>query len=141
MIHGGVLFVTQLLSMFAGMTEINLMAWHYITMIDMAVMLIYGLVYIYGYNAYWTVAEDSSASTAEVTDAEASLVFLKWRKTVLMTLSSANMLPLYIHFKPWMMAQWVSLPEETQMEWKEKKAMDKDHEMEEDEMMYTLFGF
>ena len=50
------------------------------------------------------------------------------------------MLPLYIHFKPWMMAQWVSLPEETQMEWKEK-AMDKDHEKEEDEMMYTLFGF
>ena len=55
MIHGGVLFVTQLLSIFAGMTEINLMAWHYMSMLNMVVMLIYGLVYLYGYNAYYTV--------------------------------------------------------------------------------------
>ena len=127
--------------MFAGMTEINLMAWHYISMIDMAVWLIYGLVYIYGYNAYWTVNEDSSSSAAELADAAASMTFLERRKNILTAFGSAYMLALYIHAKPWMMAQWVSLPEETQKEWKEKKGMDKDHKMEEDEMMYTLFGF
>ena len=139
MIHGGVLFVTQLLSIFAGMTEINLMAWHYITMIDMVVGVLYGLVYIYGFNAYWTVAEDSSSSTAEVTDAVAAMAFLKRRKLVLMTFSSAYMLALYKNYEPWMMAQWLSLPEETQNEW--KKSMDKDHEKEDDDMMFTLFGF
>ena len=51
------------------------------------------------------------------------------------------MFALYKHFKPWMLAQWLALPEETQMAWKEKKGMDKDHEMEEEEMKSILFGF
>ena len=49
------------------------------------------------------------------------------------------MLALYKNYEPWMMAQWLSLPEETQNEW--KKSMDKDHEKEDDDMMFTLFGF
>ena len=141
MVHGGVLFVTGLLSTFAGMAELNLMAWHYITMIDMAVFFIYGLVYIYGFNAYWTVAEDSTSTSAEITDANNAMVFLELRKEILTAFGSAYMLTLYMHSKPWMMAQWLALPEETQMAWKEKNGMDKDHEMEEDEMMSTLFGF
>lgn len=67
------------------------------------------------------------------------MAFLKRRKLVLMTFSSAYMLALYKNYEPWMMAQWLSLPEETQNEW--KKSMDKDHEKEEDDMMFTLFGF
>merc|ERR1719245_1056016 len=61
-------------------------------------MSLMSLAYIYAYNMYWTVAEDSSSSTAEATDAALA------------------------------------------MTWKEAHYMDKDHDMDEDDM-YTLFGF
>ena len=64
-----ILFVTQLLSMVAGMAEINMMAWMYINLANMVVGGIMSLAYMYVYNMYWEIAEDSDSSVAEIADA------------------------------------------------------------------------
>ena len=136
-----ILVITQLLSMVAGMAEINMMAWMYVNLANMVVMMLMGLSYIYVYNMYWTIAEDSASSTAEITDAALALSWMKRGKTVEMAFGGHYMLALYKHHKNWMMAQWMSLDEETKAAWMEKHEMDKeDHDMDEDDM-YTLFGF
>ena len=135
-----VLVVTQLLSMFAGMAEINMMAWMYVNLANMVVMGIMGLSYVYVYNMYWDIAEDST-DAAEVADAAVAMGWMKQGKTVDMAFGGHYMLALYKHHKHWMMAQWMSLDEETKAAWMEKHEMDKeDHDMDEDDM-YTLFGF
>ena len=135
-----ILAITQLLSMVAGMAEINMMAWMYLGMADMVVMMIMGLAYIYAYNMYWTVKEDSSSSSAEILDATNAMAWMKRCKIAQMAFGGHYMLALYKHHKAWMVAQWMALPEETQDAWKEKHEMDKDHDMDEDDM-YALFGF
>ena len=131
-----VLFITQLLSMFAGMAEINVMAWMYLSMANMVVMMIYGLGWLYSYNMYWDEYETNSTA-----DAAAAMGFMEMRKMTEMAFGSHHMLMLYMHHMPWMMAQWLALPEETQMAWKEKHDMKKeDHDMDDDDM-YALFGF
>lgn len=64
-----ILFLTQLLSMVAGMAEINMMAWMYINLANMVVGGIMSLAYMYVYNMYWEIAEDSDSSVAEIADA------------------------------------------------------------------------
>ena len=138
-----VLHIFQLLSMVAGMAELNMMVWMYVNMANMVVMMLMGLGWIYTYNMYWDIAEneDSSNSAAAVLDAAAALSLLQTEKLVDMAFGAHYMLALYKHHKAWMMAQWMALPEETQGEWMEKHEMDKeDHDMDEDDM-YTLFGF
>ena len=136
-----ILFVTQLLSMVAGMAEINMMAWMYINLANMVVGGIMSLAYIYVYNMYWEIAEDSDSSAAEIADAELAYGWMENGKMVEMAFGSHYMLALYKMHKKWMLAQWMSLPEETQNAWMEKHDMDKeDHDMDEDDM-YTLFGF
>ena len=136
-----ILFITQLLSMVAGMAEINMMAWMYVNLANMVVMGIMGLAYVYVFNMYWTVAEDSASSAAEILDATTAMGWMKRAKTVEMAFGGHYMLVLYMHHKDWMMAQWMSLDEETKAAWMEKHEMDKeDHDMDEDDM-YTLFGF
>ena len=136
-----ILFVTQLLSMVAGMAEINMMAWMYINLANMVVGGIMSLAYIYAYNMYWEIAEDSDSSAAEIADAELAYGWMENGKMVEMAFGSHYMLALYKMHKKWMLAQWMSLPEETKDAWMEKHDMDKeDHDMDEDDM-YTLFGF
>ena len=136
-----VLVITQLLSMFAGMAEINMMAWMYINLANMVVGGIMGLAYVYVYNMYWDIAEDSDSSVAEAADADAAMSWMKKMKTASMAFGGHYMLALYKHHKHWMMAQWMSLDEETKAAWMEKHEMDKeDHDMDEDDM-YALFGF
>ena len=136
-----ILVITQLLSMVAGMAEINMMAWMYINLANMVVGMIMGMAYVYVYNEYWTIAEDSTSTAAEITDATLALTWMKRMKTVEMAFKGHYMLALYKNHKNWMMAQWMSLDEETKAAWMEKHEMDKeDHDMDEDDM-YALFGF
>ena len=131
-----ILFITQLLSMVAGMAELNVMAWMYIGMANMVFMAIMGMAWVYSYNLYWDDYEENSDA-----DAASAMAFMEMRKMTEMAFGSHYMLALYMHHMPWMMAQWMALPEETQMAWKEKHDMDKkDHEMDDDDM-YALFGF
>ena len=135
-----VLHLFQFLSMFAGMAELNMMVWMYVNLANMVVMMLMGLGWMYSYNMYWDIAEDSSSSNAEATDAALALTLLEKEKLVDMAFGAHYMLALYKHHKTWMLAQWMALPEETQDAWKEKHDMDKDHDMKEDDM-YALFGF
>ena len=139
-----ILVITQLLSMVAGMAEINMMAWMYVNLANMVVMGIMGMAYVYVYNMYWTIAEDADSSAAEITDAALALSWMKRMKTVEMAFKGHYMLALYKHHKHWMMAQWMSLDEETKAAWMEKHEMDKeDHDMDDmdEDDMYALFGF
>ena len=139
-----ILVITQLLSMVAGMAEINMMAWMYVNLANMVVMMLMGLSYIYVYNMYWTIAEDSASSNAEITDAELAMGWMKRMKTAEMAFKGHYMLALYKHHKHWMMAQWMSLDEETKAAWMENYEMDKeDHDMDDmdEDDMYALFGF
>jgi hypothetical protein len=89
----------------------------------------------------WELAEDSDSSAAEIADAELAYGWMENGKMVQMAFGSHYMLALYKMHKKWMLAQWMSLPEETKDAWMEKHDMDKeDHDMDEDDM-YTLFGF
>merc|ERR1719362_646562 len=135
-----ILVITQLLSMVAGMAEINMMAWMYVNLANMVVMGIMGLAYVYVFNMYWTVAEDSASSAAEILDATTAMGWMKRAKTVEMAFGGHYMLVLYMHHKDWMMAQWMSLDEETKAAWMEKHEMEEDHDMDEDDM-YAFFGF
>ena len=139
-----ILVITQLLSMVAGMAEINMMAWMYVNLANMVVMMLMGLSYIYVYNMYWTIAEDSASSNAEIADAELAMGWMKRMKTAEMAFKGHYMLALYKHHKNWMMAQWMSLDEETKAAWMEKHEMGKeDHDMDDmdEDDMYALFGF
>ena len=133
-----ILFITQLLSMLGIAGEINMMAWMYINLANMVVGMLMGLAYLYSYNVYWDLVEDTSNSTAIRTDAAAAMGYMELRKNVNMVFGSHYMFALYKNHKNWMMAQWMGLPEETQMAMKE--SMHKEGDMDEDDM-YTLFGF
>ena len=50
-----ILTITQLLSMLGIMAEINVMAWMYLGLADMAVSLIYAGAYLYVYNTYYSL--------------------------------------------------------------------------------------
>ena len=54
-IAGAYLTITQLLSMLGIMAEINVMAWMYLGLADMAVSLIYAGAYMYVYNTYYSL--------------------------------------------------------------------------------------
>ena len=58
-----------------------------------------------------------------------------------MAMGSHASLALYMNHKGWMMAQWMALDEETQMAWKEKHEMDKEHDDMDEDDMYALFSF
>ena len=58
----GIATITQLLSMLGIAAEINLMVWMYGGIVNMVVSFISGLVAMYAYDAYWSVAEDSTSS-------------------------------------------------------------------------------
>ena len=133
-----ILFITQLLSILGIAGEINMMAWMYVNLANMVVGLLMGLAYLYSYNVYWDLVEDTSNSNAIRTDAALAMSYMELRKKVEMVFGTFFMFALYRNHQNWMMAQWMGLPEETQEAWKESKEMDGD--MDEDDM-YTLFGF
>ena len=58
----GTATITQLLSMLGIAAEINVMVWLYGGMISMVVSFIMSLIGMYAYDAYWSVADDSSDS-------------------------------------------------------------------------------
>ena len=63
----GILTITQLLSMFGVAAEINLMAWMYLGFADMIVGIVLGLIYMYAYDAYYTVSVDATADSTDMT--------------------------------------------------------------------------
>jgi len=137
-----ILFVTQLLSMLGIAAAINVQAWMYISLANMVVMTVLSVASLYAYNLYWDTAEDTTNSTAaEILDATAAMAWMENRMMVNTVFGTHYMLALYMHHKQWMMAQWMALDEETQMAWKEKHEMDKEHDDMDEDDMYVLFSF
>ena len=132
MVFMGIASITQLLSMLGIAAEINLMVWMYGGMVDMVVSLIWGLVYMYAVDAYWSDADDSTSAT-QATSATA-LGMLESDMTNMVALETGAAVGLYIHHKGWMMGQWNALSDEAkEMIWEE-------HEEKEDDEMDMMFS-
>ena len=132
MVFMGIASITQLLSMLGIAAEINLMVWMYGGMVDMVVSLIWGLVYMYAVDAYWTDSEDTASSTAATSGN--ALGALEGDMVNMVALETGAAVGLYIHHKGWMMGQWNALSDEAkEMIWEE-------HEEKEDDEMDMMFS-
>merc|ERR1712038_81843 len=60
-----ILTVTQLLSMFGILGEINMMAWMYAEMLEMVIGLVLKLGWMYTYDMAYQMSEDDDASAAD----------------------------------------------------------------------------
>lgn len=137
MVFMGIASITQLLSMLGIAAEINLMVWMYGGMVDMVVSLIWGLVYMYAVDAYWTDSEDTASSTAATSGN--ALEALESDMVNMVALETGAAVGLYIHHKGWMMGQWNALSDEAkEMIWEEHEEKDDD---EMDMMVSHLFRF
>ena len=130
-----VLTITQLLSMLGIAVEVNMMAWSLVGMLDMVMSTLYFFGFIGAHQMYHEVEEDSASTAAQIADAEAAIEMLEQRSYAQMAWGTHAMLVLYMHYKPWMKAQWEMLPEEKKGEYKE------DHDDHDDDMFSRLFRF
>ena len=95
----GTAFVTQLLSMVGVAGEFNLMVWTYGGMADMVFGLLTGLVAMYAYDAYWSVADD--ANNAEQANGVAALSGLEYDMLMNTAYSTSSAIALYIQSEHW----------------------------------------
>jgi hypothetical protein len=136
-----VLFITQALSMAGIAGEINLMAWMYVNMASGIFALFLMLFRMYAYDTYYTTATDTDASNA--TAAAYAAVALSGLETDMLeesAMNSAAMLMAYMHYKDWMHAQVMALPEEVQGKYKKGHGkMEHDDEGMEKMQEFGLF--
>ena len=130
-----VLSITQLLSMLGIAVEVNMMAWHVVGMLDMVLSTLYFFGFIGAHQMYHEIEESTTATAAEIADAEAAIELLESRSYAQTIWGTHSMLALYMHHKQWMKAQWEALPEEKKGEYKE------DHDDHDDDMFSRLFRF
>ena len=129
MVFMGIASITQLLSMLGIAAEINLMVWMYGGMVDMVVSLIWGLVYMYAVDAYYSDTRDTGSMNAYN-----AKEYLKEDMMNMVALETGAAVGLYIHHKGWMMGQWNALSDEAkEMIWEE-------HEEKEDDEMDMMFS-
>ena len=136
----GILLITQILSMAGIAGEINLMAWHYGTMLWMLSNMVAHVIGFLGYNAsYSWYAEDTTNNAAGaimmgVMGGEAYSMVAK---------ETAAMMGLYFMMEAWFKGQVHMLPEEAQEKWMEKHGGKKhdDHDDHDDDMEFSLSAF
>ena len=126
-----ILTVTQILSMLGIAVEINIMAWMYAEMIEHIVQLILKVGFMVVYDQAYTIMNDSSSSSADITDATEIAEEIE-EHTMVMTIEETSAhLALHLEHENWMMAQVMALPEDHQ----KKYHGGDDHEKHDDEMM------
>jgi len=129
----GTATITQLLSMLGVAAEANVMVWMYGSLANSAFGLLTGLVAMYAYDAYWSVADD--ATSADQANAATALAALEQDMLSGTAYETAAGVALYTYRDAWMMAQFMALPKETQEKWLAEN--DGDH----GESMHAFFGF
>lgn len=128
-----ILSVTQLLSNFGIMSDINMMAWGYAGMIGGLLMLVGNIIGIYAYEQLYTVENDASSAYS----ANAATYRTTVESDMLMdiALETAHAFELYVEHKNWMWAQYSNLDDEKKVALVMKKMEENEAKKEEMGMM------
>ena len=134
----GILFILQLLSMVVSVSsQINMMAWHYLMFVWMLTNMVAYVLELMAYDgAYTKYTEDTTSNAAALTLMES----IGFEQKSWLAKDTALMMGLYFAKKGWVKAQWDTLPEEKQMEMKEKKGGDHDDDDMEDMLLSYYYG-
>jgi hypothetical protein len=138
-----VLAVTQMLSNFGIMTDINLMAWTFGGMIGGLLMLVANIIGLYGYEKMYTVENDTNALAANRNNASLNRATVESDMTKDLAIETAHAFELYIESKSWYYAQWLGLSDEKKVamakenyEKREERRAEK--EMDDGEEMFAF---
>ena len=117
----GILTLTQLLSMFGVAVDINVMAWHYSTMLLMPIIaMAAGALKFWAYEQFYADVADTTADAASSAVRMASIESDYLNMTVMELGASAT---LAMNWESWMWAQYLAAGPETQALWREEAMM------------------
>merc|ERR1712024_194850 len=124
-----ILFITQLLSVFGVMGDINIMAWMYLIPVWMLTNMVSHAIAFVGYDAaYSWYAEDTTNNAM----GGALMTTIGNEIYMMVAKETAMMMNFVFAHKAWMMGQFMMMDEETQEKWMEKKGKGKKHDDHDD---------
>merc|ERR1739846_257825 len=115
-----ILTVTQLLSMFGILGEINIMAWMYAEMLEMVIGLVLKLGWMYTYEMAYQITQDDDDTAANQTKAASVMSGVQADMTKSTVYGTAAHFALHTEHENWMYAQVMALPEEAQEKYMDK---------------------
>lgn len=131
-----ILSVTQLLSIFGILVEINMMMWGYGPMVMEAISAVAGIMMFLQYNnAYGVLRDDIDDGETTIDDATAYAVAegIQMEMIEMAVMQASAILSLWVNMENWMKAQWWALPEEDKKAkyWEMQEKDKKDDDMKD----------
>jgi len=137
-----ILTVTQILSMFGILGEINMMAWMYAEMLEMVIGLVLKLGWMYTYEMAYQISVDDDSSSADQTSAAGVMSGVQADMTKSTVYGTAAHFALHTEHENWMYAQVMALPEEAQEKYMDKHGHGKkEHDDEMMEFVQNTTGY
>ena len=137
-----ILTITQLLSMFGILGEINIMAWMYAELLEIIVGLVLKLGWMYTYEMAYQITEAEDSTASEIANASAVMSGVQSDMTKKTIEGTAAHFALHVEHHNWMYGQVKMLPEEVQEKYHKKHGKkDKKHDDEMMEMVQQYTGY